>query len=57
MTTYIVTSDRLTGFKRGDTFQDDEATDMDINHLVESGHLSPQKVAKSAKTIDTEQKD
>jgi len=57
MATYIVTSDRLNGLKRGDTIETSDLDGSDIDHLVEAGHLSTQKATKSAKPITTEQKD
>jgi len=57
MTTYIVTSDRLSGLKRGDIVDASDLDGSDIDHLVEAGHLSTQKATKSAKPITTEQKD
>lgn len=53
MATYIVTSDRLAGFKRGDEL-DPKDIDGDIEHLIEAGHISPQASKKSAKTKDTD---
>ena len=53
MATYIVTSDRLAGFKRGDQ-HDAKDIDGDIEHLIEAGHISPQASKKSAKTKDTD---
>lgn len=53
MATYIVTSDRLAGFKRGDQL-DAKDIDGDIEHLIEAGHISPQASKKSAKTKDTD---
>ena len=53
MATYIVTSDRLAGFNRGDVFESTEL-DADIERLVEAGHISPQGSKKSAKTKDTD---
>jgi hypothetical protein len=53
MATYIVTSDRLAGFKRGDELQASDI-DGDIEHLLEAGHISPQASKKSAKTKDTD---
>ena len=54
MTTYIVTSDRLNGLKRGDILKDSDlgTLDTDLLFLVEAGHLSVHKPTKSAKTID-----
>jgi hypothetical protein len=53
MATYIVTSDRLAGFKRGDEL-DAKDIDGDIERLIEAGHISPQASKKSAKTKDTD---
>jgi len=53
MATYIVTSDRLAGFKRGDQLEAKDI-DGDIEHLIEAGHISPQASKKSAKTKDTD---
>jgi hypothetical protein len=53
MATYIVTSDRLAGFKRGDQL-DSAQFEGDIEHLLEAGHISPQSPKKSAKTKDTD---
>jgi len=53
MAIYIVTSDRLAGFKRGDEL-DAKDIDGDIEHLIEAGHISPQASKKSAKTKDTD---
>ena len=56
---YEVTSDRLNGHSRGDIIKHADLGDLttDLLFLVEAGHLSPLKPKKSAKTIDTEQKD
>jgi hypothetical protein len=54
MTTYIVTSDRLNGLKRGDMLQANDLDGVDIDHLIEAGHISPQKTTKSVKPIDTD---
>ena len=56
---FEVTSNRLNGHTRGDIIREADLGDLttDLVFLVESGHLSPLKVKKSAKTIDTEQKD
>lgn len=53
MATYIVTSDRLAGFKRGDEL-DAKDIDGNIDHLIEAGHISPQSPKKSAKNKDTD---
>ena len=56
---YEVTSHRLSGYKFGDIIREADLGDLstDLAFLVDSGHLSPLKVKKSAKTINTEQKD
>ena len=56
---FEVTSNRLNGHNKGDIIREADLGDLttDLVFLVESGHLSPLKVKKSAKTIDTEQKD
>ena len=56
---FEVTSNRLNGHTRGDIIREADLGDLmtDLLFLVESGHLSPLKVKKSAKTINTEQKD
>ena len=53
MATYIVTSDRLAGFNRGDVVESTDL-DADIERLLEAGHISPQGPKKSAKTKDIE---
>jgi len=56
---YEVTSHRLSGYKFGDIIREANLGDLttDLEFLVDSGHLSPLKVKKSAKNINTEQKD
>jgi hypothetical protein len=56
---YEVTSHRLSGYKFGDIIREADLGDLttDLKFLVDSGHLSPLKAKKSAKTINTEQKD
>lgn len=54
MTSYIVTSDRLGGFKRGDTVIDKDLEGVDVEALVDGGHLSTQSTKKSGKTKETE---
>ena len=51
---YEVTSNRLNGYNWGDIIREADLGDLttDLAFLVESGHLSPLKVKKSAKTID-----
>ena len=57
METYLVTSDRLI-WKRGDIVTVKDLEYVNIQLLVDGGHISPQVVKKSAKTKDTEtQKD
>ena len=53
MATYIVTSDRLAGFNRGDVVESTDL-DADIERLIEAGHISPQGSKKYAKTKDIE---
>lgn len=50
----MVTSDRLGGFKRGDTVTDKDLEGVDVEALVEAGHLSTQSTKKSGKTKETE---
>jgi hypothetical protein len=54
MANYVVTSDRLGGFKRGDTVTDKDLEGVDVEALVDGGHLSTQSTKKPAKTKDTE---
>lgn len=54
MANYVVTSDRLGGFKRGDTVSDKDLVGVDVEALVDAGHLSTQTTKKSGKTKDTE---
>ena len=56
---YEVTSNRLNGHSKGDIIREADLGDLmtDLVFLVESGHLSPLKPKKSAKPINTEQKD
>jgi len=51
---YEVTSNRLNGHSKGDIIREADLGDLtiDLMFLVESGHLSPLKIKKSAKTID-----
>jgi len=53
METYLITSDRLI-WKRGDIVTAKDLEHVNIQLLVEGGHISPQVVKKSAKTKDTE---
>jgi len=50
----MVTSDRLGGFKRGDTVTDKDLENVDVEALIDGGHLSTQSTKKSGKTKDTE---
>ena len=56
---YEVTSHRLSGYKFGDIIREADLGGLttDLEFLIDSGHLSPLKPKKSAKTINTEQKD
>ena len=54
MTSYMVTSDRLGGFKRGDTVTDKDLEGVDVEAFVDGCHLSTQTTKKSGKTKDTE---
>jgi len=57
MTTYLVTSNRLDGLKRGDTITDKDLEGCNIEHLIEAGHISTQQPKKSVKTKDTDEKE
>jgi hypothetical protein len=57
MAKYIVTSNRLDGLKRGDVIDDKDLDGVNIQFLLDAGHLSTQETKKPAKTKDTEQKD
>jgi len=57
MTTYIVTSNRLDGLKRGDTITDKDLEGSNIEHLIDAGHISTQQPKKSVKTKDTDEKE
>jgi len=54
MNIFIVTSDRLGGLKRGETVTDKDLEGVDVEALIEGGHLSTQSAKKSGKTKDTE---
>ena len=56
---YEVTSNRLNGHSKGDIIREADLGDLttDLMFLVDAGHLSPLKAKKSAKPIDTEQKE
>ena len=54
MNTFIVTSDKLGGFKRGDTVTDKDLEGVNVEALIDGGHLSTQSTKKSGKTKDTE---
>jgi len=57
MTTYLVTSNRLDGLKRGDTVTDKDLEGCNIEHLIDAGHISTQQPKKSGKTKDTDEKE
>lgn len=55
MTKYRVTSDRLAGYAAGDTVSADDLASCNVEALVASGHLSPQKTTSKKNTEpDTE---
>ena len=54
MANYVVTSDRLAGFNRGDTVTSKDLEGVDVEALINSGHISTQSTKKPAKTKDTE---
>jgi hypothetical protein len=57
MANYIVTSTRLAGFKLGDVVTSDDLDGVNIEALVEAGHISTQTIKKPAKTKDTNEKE
>jgi len=56
MAKYLVTSDRLI-WARGTVLDATDLSDVNIEALVEGGHISTQSVKKPAKTINTEAKE
>jgi len=54
MNIFIVTSDKLSGLKRGDTVTDKDLEGVNVEALIDSGHLSTQSTKKSGKNKDTE---
>lgn len=54
MITYIVASDRLAGFRRGDIVNLKDLEGVNIEALLDAGHLSTYAPKKPAKTKDTE---
>ena len=54
MANYVVTSDRLAGFNRGDIVTSKELEGVNVEALINSGHLSTQSIKKPAKTKDIE---
>lgn len=50
MTTYTVSSDRLAGYKSGDTVSASELESSNIDALIDAGHLTP--VSAPSKKID-----
>ena len=57
MTTYLVTSNRLDGLKRGELITDKDLEGCNIEHLIDAGHISTQQLKKSVKTKDTDEKE
>lgn len=57
MANYLVTSTRLAGFKPGDVVTSDDLDNVNIEALIEGGHISTQTAKKSAKTKDTNEKE
>lgn len=57
MANYIVTSTRLAGFKPGDVVTSADLDGVNIEALIEGGHISTQTAKKSAKTKDTNEKE
>jgi hypothetical protein len=57
MANYLVTSARLAGFKPGDVVTSDDLDGVNIEALVEGGHISTQSAKKPAKTKDTNEKE
>ena len=53
METYLVTSDRLI-WARGAIVTATDLENVNIEALINGGHISPQGLKKSAKTKDTE---
>ena len=49
MTTYKVSSDRLAGHEKGSTVHADELEGVNIEALLEGGHLAEQKTTKAAR--------
>lgn len=56
MATYIVTSDRLI-WKRGTVLDATDLVDVNIDGLIDSGHISTHSVKKPAKTKTNETED
>jgi hypothetical protein len=57
MANYLVTSARLAGFKLGDVVTSDDLDGVNIEALIEGGHISTQTAKKPAKTKDTNEKE
>jgi len=49
MATYKVTSDRVSGKKRGDIVSDSDLAGVDVAALVDGGHLESSRSGKSDK--------
>ncbi len=56
MATYIVTSDRLI-WKRGTVLDVTDLVDVNIDGLIDGGHISTHSVKKPAKTKTNETED
>jgi hypothetical protein len=52
MSKYTITSDRVAGYAVGDTVLDSELESLNIDALIEGGHISP-AVVTSKKSSDT----
>lgn len=54
MSTYKVTSDRLAGHDRGSTVTADDLEGVNIDALVQGGHLAEQKTRKADKSAESD---
>lgn len=55
MTTYKVLSDRLAGREKGSKVTADELAGVNIDALIQAGHLAEQKANKAAKSAESEE--
>jgi len=55
MTTYKVTSDRLADHKLGDIVTDDALANVNIDALIEGGHIKPQASVKPVDKPDNKE--